>query len=149
MSDIFRAKSDKAISNVKHAQKIVNDILICAPNYKLLYKHVEQVLENCRSIKITISPNKLEVGNKINFAGYTISPTCITQEKEKIESLRYFPPPHDRHEMRSFLRLDNQLEDFVKSLTTTEDPLHQLFKKVTHTTGQRTYRRLLTKLYKS
>ena len=31
-SDTFCAKSDKAIHNISHAQKIVDDILLCAPD---------------------------------------------------------------------------------------------------------------------
>ena len=70
-SDTFCTKSDKAIHNISQAQKIVDAILLRAPDTTMLLERIRQVLDNCCQLKLTISRKKLEIGTKIDFAGYT------------------------------------------------------------------------------
>ena len=130
-SDIFCAKSDRAIENIKDTQKIVDDILICAPTKDILLQRINDVLTKCREMKITISKKKLAIGEQIDFAGFSISQAGIKPDANKIKALTDFPPPKNIHELRSFLGLANQLGGFIDNLASTTDPLRQLLKKGT------------------
>ena len=128
-NDVYCAKSDKTTHGVPSTQKIVDDILVCAENYKQLEERVRKVLDNCRTAKITISKKKLTIGENIDFAGFSISQEGITPDKEKVKSLTEFPPPTNITELRSFLGLANQLGGFIENLAAETEPLRHLLKK--------------------
>ena len=57
-NDVFCSKTIKNIKNVKDSQKIVDDILICAPTLDKLFERIQQVLLNCRKNNIKISKKR-------------------------------------------------------------------------------------------
>ena len=130
-SDVFCAKSDKTIHKVPGTQKIVDDILVCAPDYETLQERLEIILQRCKEQNIAISRKKLEIGEKINFAGFTLTPEGVTPDPEKTKALSDFPTPKNLTELRSFLGLANQLAGFVENMAITTDPLRALLKKGT------------------
>ena len=70
-----------------------------------LDKPVRTVLDRCRSSKITISKKKLQIGNKIHFAGHIISNNGIRPDEAKYEATKKFPRPEDLKDLRSFIGL--------------------------------------------
>ena len=77
-NDVFCAKSDRTIKGIPHTQKIVDDILVCAKNDQELFSRMRAVLLNCRKFNIAISKRKLTVGDQIEFAGFTLTPSGVT-----------------------------------------------------------------------
>ena len=128
-SDVFCAKSDKTIANVPGTQKIVDDILICAPSLSTLNERVSTILELCRLHNIAISKKKLEIGEEITFAGFLLTREGIKPDPEKTRALSDFPRPKNLTELRSFLGLANQLAGFVENMAILTDPLRALLKK--------------------
>jgi len=112
-SDEWCRHSDRAIEGFTWAKKIVDDILIWASNLEELSIRIRQVAERCKLLNIALSRSKMEIGDKISFAGLCISSTGITPDPEQVRALREFPRPKDTTGVRAFLGLANQLSGFV------------------------------------
>ena len=128
-SDVFCDKSDKAIVGVPSAQKIVDDILLCAPTLEILRQRIRLVLDNCRLHNLAISHKKLVIGPEIEFAGFIISEGGVLPNSSKLKALSDFPAPTNISEVRAFLGLANQLGGFVDNLASVCSPLRSLLKK--------------------
>ena len=128
-SDEWNARSDVVIEGLPFAQKIVDDILIEAPDSPTLYRRIRQVLRRCEKFGITISLRKLQIGSRVKFAGYVISEKGVYPDPEKIAALTEFPAPTDITTLRSFLGLANQLGHFVPDLSHLTKRLRLLLKK--------------------
>ena len=64
----------------------------------------------CLSAELaTISKKKLELGNKIQFAGHIISDEGIQPDEDKYKAIKDFLRPKNLKDTRAFLGLANQL----------------------------------------
>lgn len=128
-SDEWCLRSDAALHGLQGTKKLVDDILIEAPDETTLMSRTRAVLDRCREHGITISKKKLQTGNCVKFAGYIISSEGIKPDPEKAKAIKEFPVPHDVTSLRSFLGLANQLGHFLPDLAQTTICLRQLLKK--------------------
>ena len=94
-----------------------------------LNDRVRIVLDRCRGSKITISKKKLQIGNKIHFAGHIISNNGIKPDEAKYEAIKKFPRPEDLKDLRSFIGLATQLGMFVPDLAHMLSYLRPLLKR--------------------
>ena len=69
-SDEWCCRSDKIISGIEGVQKIVDDVLISAPDLQMLESRIRRVLDRCKSENVTISRKKFQVSNKVKFASH-------------------------------------------------------------------------------
>ena len=122
-------RSDLALVGLPGVKKLVDDILIQAPNEKILLQRIRSVLERCREHRVTISKRKLEVGRTVKFAGNIISADGIKPDPEKVQAIKDFPVPTDLTSLRSFLGLANQLGFFIPDLAQATKALRQLLQK--------------------
>ena len=128
-SDEWCKRSDEALSGIPGVHKLVDDILIEAEDYNKLFERIETVLDRCIKSNITISLKKMEVGESVVFAGYTISNEGIQPIADRTAAIRNFPTPTNTKELKSFLGLSNQLGHFVPDLTHSVNALRELLKK--------------------
>ena len=115
-SDEWCCQSDIIIQGLPWARKIVDDTIIWATSMSELNKRVRTVLDRCRSSKITISKKKLQIGNKIHFAGHINSNNGIRPDEAKYEAIKKFPRTEDLKDLRSFIGLATQLGMFIPDL---------------------------------
>jgi len=104
-SDEWCRHSDRAIEGMPWARKIVDDILVWAPDYPSLLDRVRQICEKCVDLHITLSQSKLAIGEELPFAGCIVTPEGIRPDPARIEALTKFPRPKDITGVRSFLGL--------------------------------------------
>ena len=117
------------IRGIPWARKIVDDTLIWAKDMKELVARTRIILDRCRENNITISKKKLELGNRIHFAGHIISDEGIQPDEEKYVAVSRFPRPKNVKDLRSFLGLAQQLASFVPDLAHMTSMLRPLLKK--------------------
>lgn len=127
-SDAWCSRSDEAFLNLD-ILKIVDDVLIQAPNKEEAFIILEDVLLRCREFGITLSKKKMKMGTSVHFAGYIISDKGVMPDPARTAALSEFPVPTDISTVRGFLGLANQLGLFVPDLTHMTDPLRLLLKK--------------------
>ena len=127
--DEWNLRSDQAVSGLPGVSKIVDDILVQAPNRQVLFDRIRAVLDRCRQHGITLSEKKFEVGERLPFAGFVVSAAGVHPDPAKVEAIREFPVPSDVTAVRSFLGLANQLGSFLPDLAHVTSPLRGLLRK--------------------
>ena len=92
-SDEWCRMSDWIVEGMPWAMKIVDDTLIWVGDMKTLEARVEQVLERCKEINVTISKKKFQIAQRLIFAGYIFSAEGIKPDPSKVECIQNFPRP--------------------------------------------------------
>ena len=67
-SDEFCRRSDKVIEGLLGVRKLVDDILVQAPDMNTLRKRIEGMIDRCKEYNFTLSKRKLEIGEAVEFA---------------------------------------------------------------------------------
>lgn len=128
-SDGFCFRTDYVFRPVDGVLKIVDDALLQAPTKEQLLDSFRQVLLCCRENNLTLSREKVQMGEEISFAGYIIGANGIKADPAKLAGIQNFPAPTNISELRGFLGLVNQLGHFVPDLAHMCKPLRELLKK--------------------
>ncbi len=128
-ADKWNICSDTAVAGLEGITKEVDDILIQAPDYPTLWNRLKETLEKCREHGITISKQKIEMGDTIKFAGYIISRAGIAPDEEKTKAIQDFPAPTDVAGVRSLLGLVNQLNIFIPDVAHLTANIKALLRK--------------------
>ena len=127
-SDEWCRNSDVVIEGLNYAKKIVDDILVWAPDLPTLHTRLRTILRKCKEYNITISRSKFEISRSIIFAGYKVSDTGIGPDPQRTRAIRDFPRPNNIHDLRSFLGLANTLGHFVPDLVHMTAEIRKLTK---------------------
>ena len=108
-SDGFCVKSDNILHPVPDLLKIVDDALLQAATKEELLKKLAIALQCCRQHNLTLSREKMILGQEISFAGYVIGKHGVKPDPRRVKAITDFPRPVDVTGVRSFLGLCNQL----------------------------------------
>ncbi len=122
-------KSDEAIAGLPGVLKLVDDILVHAPSLVKLHGRIRRVLQRCRAHGIILSRKKFEIGRRVHFAGHNVTEGCIKPDEERLGAISEFPTPQDKHQLRSFLGLANQLGNFLPDLAAGTVQMRSLLRK--------------------
>ena len=106
-SDEWCKRSDEALSGIPGVHKLVDDILIEATDYDNLLEKLENVLKRCLESNITISLDKLQIGESVIFAGYKVSAKSVHPIKERTEAIKNFPAPKNKTELKIFQNISS------------------------------------------
>ena len=128
-SDEFCRRSDEVVEGLPGVRKLVDDILIQAPDLKTLNHRVEQLIARCKKHNFTLSRRKLEIGHSVEFAGQIISQQGVTPNPKYLQGIRDFPAPATVQELRSFLGMVNQLSCYHPHIARHTGVLQSLLKK--------------------
>jgi phospholipid-translocating ATPase len=129
-SDEFCCRTDQAVAGLQGwLLKIVDDMLVQAPDMPTLWARLQEVLLRCREHGIKISYEKLEVGTSMKFAGFIISGAGVRPNSEKLSAVADFPTPTNTTELRGFLGLVNQLGIFIPDIAHMSALMRTLLKK--------------------
>ena len=91
------------LSRASHGvKKIVDDILIWASTPQELESRINQVVQRCEDLHVTLSKSKFHIDSTLKFAGCVVSPSGITPDPDRVSALSKFPVPTDQTTVRSF-----------------------------------------------
>ena len=130
-SDEFCRRSDKIIKGLQGVRKLVDDILIQAPDLKTLQDRINELLKRCKSNNFTLSRKKLEIRESVKFAGQIISSNGVQPNTTYLQGIRDLPAPTSVAELRSFLGMINQLSAYHPEIERHTGVLQALLKKNT------------------
>ena len=86
-SDEWCKRSDAALSGILGVHKLVDDILIEGSNYMELLERLETVLKRCVESNITISLEKMQIGDSVILLATQFLPkVSIPSKKELMQS---------------------------------------------------------------
>ena len=128
-SDEWCRRSDVIIQGLPYAMKIVDDTLIWASTPAELEARAKVILARCQDENITISFEKLTIGNRVDFAGYVVTDQGILPSPDMTAAIKNFPPLKNTHEVRQFLGLVSQHGSFMPDLSQITAPICQLLRK--------------------
>ena len=74
-------------------RKLVDDILVQAPDIKTLQSRIDQLIRRCRSHNFTLSRKKLEIGESVEFAGQIVSNNGVQPNPAYLQGIKDFPAP--------------------------------------------------------
>ena len=118
-SDHFVRLTDKALeqAQVNGAVKLVDDVLISAPDLPTLEFRIRRVLTAFRDNNIVVSKKKLHIAAEVKFAGVILSANSITPDPERIRALTDLAPPTTLKELRGWIGAVNQIGLFNPDLS--------------------------------
>jgi hypothetical protein len=72
-SDWFNYQSDKVFSHLEGVIKLVDDVLVQAPDWPTFLRRVEKVFDAARRNGVYISEKKIQYGKRVDYAGFVIA----------------------------------------------------------------------------
>ena len=130
-SDEFCRRSDKIVEGLPGVKKLVDDILIQAPDINTLRGRINNLIARCRTHNFTLSRKKLEIGDSVEFAGQIVSHNGVQPNPSYLQGIHDFPAPRSVSELRSFLGMVNQLSTYHPGIARHTGALQPLLKKNT------------------
>ena len=112
-SDEWCRRSDAIVEGLPWARKIVDDILIWAPDFITLKTQIEEISQRSLALNVILSKKKIIIGEELPFAGYIVSKNGVRPNQERVSAIRQFPIPKDQTGIKSLLGLANQLNFFI------------------------------------
>ena len=126
----FQAMMNELFSGlIKRGVVIVymDDILIFT---KTLEEHravTKEVLQILADNGLSLKPEKCEwEKTKVEYLGLVISEDGVEMNSGKVEAVRTWPEPKDKHELQQFLGFANYYRRFINHFSTMSCPLHRL-----------------------
>ena len=107
-------------------ESYLDDILLFAKSETQLLLNLKQILARFRSHHILLNPDKVEIGlEQLEFVGHLIDSTGVHMTQTKLDSVRNFPKPILKGDMKKFLGLANYFRDHVRDHSVLAYPLQQ------------------------
>ena len=128
-SDEFCRRSDKVVEGLRGVKKLVDDILIQAPDLRALNDRINELLQRCKAYNFTLLQRKLEIRESVEFAGQIVSKHREQPNPSYIQGIKDFPTPKSTSELRSFLKMVNQLSTYHPEIAKHTGILQTLLKK--------------------
>ena len=130
--DEYNRRGDEALQGTENTVKVVDDILSYDENYQKHLNTVWSILSKCEEYGITLNPSKFKFAEKeVDYCGYHINSEGYTINKRKIEAITNFKTPSNLLELKSFMGLVNQFNQFSPNISNLAEPLRHLLKKDT------------------
>ena len=135
MPATFQKTIDKTLEAITSKFAFLDDILIISKGtLKEHEQELDKILHKLDAEGLAISLQKFEFEkNKIEWLGFTITPSGITPLVTKTEAIMKLENPKTLKQLRLFLGSVNHLTKFIPNLAELSEPLRPLLKK-TNTT---------------
>ena len=137
MPAIFQKTIDKTLEGITSKFAFLDDILIISKVTSKKKEHeqeLDKILHKLDAEGLAISLQKCEFAkNKIEWLGFTITPSGITPLVTKTEAIMKLENPKTLKQLRSFLGSVHHLTKFTPNLAELSEPLRPIIKK-TNTT---------------
>jgi hypothetical protein len=85
------------------------------------------VFQRLREAHLKLNPEKCQLFQKeVRYLGNIVSPERVTTDPEKLEAVKNWPPPTDKHQLRIFLGLCTYYRRFIHGFADVAKPLTRL-----------------------
>jgi hypothetical protein len=105
----------------------LDDIIVIGPTFQEHLDNLRKVFQRLRGAHLKMNPEKCRLFHKeVRYLGHIVSPQGVTTDPEKLEAVRCWPQPKDKHQLRSFLGLCTYYRKFIPGFAEIAKPLTQL-----------------------
>jgi hypothetical protein len=103
----------------------LDDIIIIGRTFQEHLDNLRKVFQRLRGAHL--NPEKCRLFHKeVRYLGHIVSPQGVTMDPEKLEAVRCWPQPKDKHQLRSFLGLCTYYRRFIAGFAEISKSLTQL-----------------------
>src|SRR5579875_2114930 len=104
-----------------------DDVLVFSKTFEEHLGHIVSVLERFRQAGLTIKGAKCQFGqSQIKFLGHIVSENGLGMRPEKVATIKAFPLPKTRKQLRSFLGAIGWYRHFIEKFADIAAPLNAL-----------------------
>lgn len=108
----------------------LDDILVFSKTKEEHVEHVRRVLQRLREVGLYAKGEKCEFHQEqVEFLGFVVTPSGLTMDLKKVQTILDWPAPKNLHELRSLLGFANFYRRFIKNYSQVVHPLTSLTKK--------------------
>ena len=108
----------------------LNDILIYSDNMEQHQKHVHEVLQRLRQNGLFAGAHKCTFhADTVKYLGYILSPTSLSMDPTKVQTIQDWPEPRKVKDIQSFLGFANFYRRFIHEYSDIVIPLTRLTRK--------------------
>ena len=112
----------------------LDDIIVIGCNFQEWLDSQWKVFQRLREAHLKLNPEKCQLFQKeVRYLGHIVLPSGVTTDPEKLEAIKSWSRPNDRHQLRSFLGLCTYYRRFISGFADLAKLLTRL------TEGKRTF----------
>ena len=113
-----------------YAAAYIDDIIIHSASWDNHLRHLRAVLGELRKAGLTAHPAKCHLGlEEATYLGYRVGRGNVRPQEAKIRTIRDWPRPTTKKQVKSFLGLVGYYQRFIPGFATLASPLHDLTRK--------------------
>eukprot|EP00794_Sanderia_malayensis_P018581 gene18581-biopygen15656 len=128
----FQRLMDLVLSGLHwtHCLVYLDDVIVFAPTVEEHLKRLDVVLDRIEKAGLTLKPAKCQwLRRSVKFLGHIVSEEGVTVDPAKVSSVKNFPIPQNKTDVRSFLGLTGYYRRFIADYASRSKPLVDLTKK--------------------
>lgn len=112
------------------AVNFIDDILIFSKTFDEHIAHLKRLLEAIREEGFRLKLTKCKFAcDTVKYLGHILQKNTITPLKDNLKSIKDFPIPQNRKQIRQFLGKINFYGKYIPNVSIVLDPLHKLLRK--------------------
>ena len=134
----FQRLMDRVIAGLDgFVSAYLDDVIIFRDTFEDHLNHLQQVLTRLAEAGLTAKPQKCHLGtDHCQYLGHVIGRGIIQPQQDKIESVKEFPIPKSKKDVRTFLGLVGYYRKFIPNFSTVAVALTDLTRKAAPTEVQ-------------
>eukprot|EP00794_Sanderia_malayensis_P018389 gene18389-biopygen12333 len=128
----FQRLMDLVLSGLHwtHCLVYLDDVIVFAPTVEEHLKRLDVALDRIEKAGLTLKPAKCQwLRRSVKFLGHIVSEEGVTVDPAKVSSVKNFPIPQNKTDVRSFLGLTGYYRRFIADYASRSKPLVDLTKK--------------------
>jgi hypothetical protein len=111
----------------------LDDIIVIGRTFQEHLDNLRKVFQRLRGAHLKMNQEKCRLFHKeVRYLGHIVSPQGVTTDPEKLEAVRCWPQPKDKHQLRSFLGLCTYYRKFISGFADIAKPLTHLTEERRH-----------------
>jgi hypothetical protein len=112
------------------AGSFIDDIVIYSNSFDDHLQHVEEILKRLQDANLTVKPSKSQVGYaQVPYLGHMVGKGQIRPLEAKVETIRQFPRPETKRQVRGFLGIAGYYSRYIPSFANLVAPITDLTRK--------------------
>ena len=128
----FQRAMEKLLINLDFAGAYIDDIMVHSTTMEQHLIHLREVFSRLRASKLKAKISKCQFATKTaKFLGFIVSNGGISVDTEKVESVKTFPIPRGKKEVKRFIGFASYYRRFIPKFADIAEPLNNLTRSKT------------------